>query len=130
MQSGLEAESAEFSDILQYNGTDSYRKLVDKSVAMLEWVSVFCPSARFLLKADEDMFINLPLLLEELRTMKSNHVIGNLQHGAIFDRMFCYEELALLVGGLFKLFCEERTSDAWSDEVVPGIRAWAVGDLA
>jgi len=44
---------------------------------------------------------------------------------AIFDRMHLHDELVFVLGGLFKRFATERTSDAWGREVLPGMRAWA-----
>ncbi|MCB9682939.1 MAG: hypothetical protein H6733_15850 [Alphaproteobacteria bacterium] len=46
------------------------------------------------------------------------------------DRMFLYEEFAMVVGGLFDRFATLRTGSAWSKDVVPAVRAWleAQGD--
>ncbi|KAK7506773.1 hypothetical protein BaRGS_00002248 [Batillaria attramentaria] len=46
----LQAEADKFGDIVQ-------------TMAMLHWTARFCPSARHLLKVDEDTFVNVPLLL-------------------------------------------------------------------
>jgi len=55
-----------YSDIIQANIIDSYTNLTLKSVAMLEWVDNYCNQAKFILKTDDDMFINIPKLLNFL----------------------------------------------------------------
>jgi hypothetical protein len=61
---GLNQEMALYDDIIQANFQDSYQNLTLKSMAMLEWTSSYCSKAEFLLKADDDMFINVDNLLE------------------------------------------------------------------
>lgn len=48
--------------------------------------------------------------------------------GALFDRMFCYEELNLVLSGIFRQFSELRASDRWGAELVPAMRAWVHGE--
>jgi len=45
--------------LMQADFTDNYRSLTNKTVAGLRWVREFCPSARFILKTDDDSF-NVP----------------------------------------------------------------------
>ena len=33
-----------------------------KSVMGLKWSAIFCPQAKFVLKTDDDIFVNVPLL--------------------------------------------------------------------
>ncbi|KAG8147714.1 hypothetical protein E2320_022627 [Naja naja] len=47
---------------------DTYRNLTLKTLAMLGWATTRCPTARFLLKAD-DMFLNLPALVRHLQQL-------------------------------------------------------------
>jgi hypothetical protein len=46
---------------------------------------------------------------------------------AIYDRMHLYEELCLVVAGLFQQWTILRCSDRWDDEVLPALRAWVSG---
>lgn len=45
----------------------------------------------------------------------------------LYDRIHLYEELCLIVAGLFKEFARIRTSAEWSDEVLPALQAWILG---
>jgi hypothetical protein len=57
-------ETALYKDVITANFQDSYQNLTLKSMAMLEWTSSHCSKAEYLLKADDDMFINVDNLLE------------------------------------------------------------------
>uniref|UniRef100_A0A8C6VC36 Hexosyltransferase n=1 Tax=Naja naja TaxID=35670 RepID=A0A8C6VC36_NAJNA len=61
-QAALEREAAEHGDLLQGRFADTYANLTLKTLAMLGWATTRCPTARFLLKADDDVFLNLPAL--------------------------------------------------------------------
>lgn len=57
---------------------------------------------------------------------------GMVKGGAeetLYDRMYCYEELVSLIGGLLARFAAERTADGWQDETMPAMRAWVSGSL-
>lgn len=41
---------------------------------------------------------------------------------ALYERMFLYEELQFILGGLFRSFAALRVSDAWSATVAPDMR--------
>ena len=71
---GLESET--HSDIVQVNITDEYRLLVNKSVAILHWVSTYCPQAQFLLKADDDTFNYLPNYVSYLQPLTGTAFVG------------------------------------------------------
>lgn len=60
-------ESTIFEDIVMVNFIDSYRNLTTKILVGLKWTHEYCPQARFVIKVDEDTFINVPLLTDLLR---------------------------------------------------------------
>jgi hypothetical protein len=60
----MELEMNLYDDILLANFKDSYKNLTLKTMAMLEWTSSYCSKADYLLKADDDMFINVGNLLK------------------------------------------------------------------
>jgi hypothetical protein len=64
MQRRLEGESAAYGDIVQKNFEDTYANLSLKSVAALDWVREHCSAAGFLLKIDDDVFVNTPALMQ------------------------------------------------------------------
>lgn len=53
-----------YNDIIRGRFVDSYNNLTLKTISMLEWVDQNCPKASFVLKTDDDMFINVPKLLQ------------------------------------------------------------------
>ena len=63
----IKAESRVHRDIIQEDFMDSYDNLTLKTVMGLKWVTSHCKRARFLLKTDDDMMINVPNLLRTLR---------------------------------------------------------------
>lgn len=66
----IQNENKIYKDIVQADFTDSYYNLTIKMILTLKWVSEYCPGARYLLKIDEDIFVNLPHLVEFLRVQK------------------------------------------------------------
>ncbi|GBP67836.1 Lactosylceramide 1,3-N-acetyl-beta-D-glucosaminyltransferase [Eumeta japonica] len=60
----LLAEDTLYGDLIRGRFVDSYSNLTLKSVSMLEWVDEYCPRVPRLLKTDDDMFINVPRLLD------------------------------------------------------------------
>uniref|UniRef100_A0A1B6CA38 Hexosyltransferase n=2 Tax=Clastoptera arizonana TaxID=38151 RepID=A0A1B6CA38_9HEMI len=64
IEAGISMESEMYGDIIQGKFVDSYDNLTLKTVSILEWVDNYCSHARFVLKTDDDMFINMPKLLE------------------------------------------------------------------
>lgn len=65
-QKQLERESAAKGDILQAAFQDSYRNLTLKTLSGLNWADKYCPIARYVLKTDDDVFVNVPELVAEL----------------------------------------------------------------
>ena len=59
IQSQIEEESRKHGDILQVEMDDSYRNLTRKSVAFLNWVNTNCPHVDFVMKIDDDGYINV-----------------------------------------------------------------------
>lgn len=59
----LSAENFMYGDLIRGHFIDSYNNLTLKTISTLEWVDTYCPKASFILKTDDDMFINVPKLL-------------------------------------------------------------------
>ncbi|KAK3729461.1 hypothetical protein RRG08_010117 [Elysia crispata] len=66
-QERVEWEAKIYGDIYQANYIDTYENLTLKSVSILKFLSSHCPDARYMAKVDDDMYLNVPLLLKELR---------------------------------------------------------------
>lgn len=60
----IKNENALYEDVVIANFVDSYNNLTLKTISILEWVDNYCNQAKFVLKTDDDMFINIPKLLD------------------------------------------------------------------
>ena len=79
IQKEIEKEYYRYGDIIEVNFQDSYRNLSLKSVAMLKWMDTYCKIAKFLLKTDDDVFINTNALLNDLHnSVHSRFTMGNI----------------------------------------------------
>lgn len=59
----LRDENKLYGDLIGARFLDSYNNLTLKTVSLLEWVDNYCNQINFILKTDDDMFINIPKLL-------------------------------------------------------------------
>uniref|UniRef100_A0A0K2U674 Hexosyltransferase n=1 Tax=Lepeophtheirus salmonis TaxID=72036 RepID=A0A0K2U674_LEPSM len=77
-------ESEKYKDILQGDFMDSYIYLSIKSLIILQWFVDKCPKSRYLLKTDDDVYINIKNLLDLTRTNQEKYLlIGSLICNAI-----------------------------------------------
>jgi len=67
VQDALLLESDMYGDIAQEDFVDSYRNLTYKAIMGLKWVSSYCMHAKFLLKSDDDIFVNIFSLVRHLQ---------------------------------------------------------------
>uniref|UniRef100_A0A182PZW5 Hexosyltransferase n=1 Tax=Anopheles farauti TaxID=69004 RepID=A0A182PZW5_9DIPT len=65
-QRAIENESRQHDDIVQGSFVDAYRNMTYKHVMALKWFVYHCPGARYVLKTDDDVFINTPVLYSAL----------------------------------------------------------------
>lgn len=72
MDDVIAAENYMYNDIIRGRFVDSYNNLTLKTISMLEWVDDNCPKASFILKTDDDMFINVPKLLQFVEKKQSD----------------------------------------------------------
>jgi hypothetical protein len=70
-QAALEFEAEQYHDIVQEDFQDTYHNLTYKGIAGLKWISYFCPHARFILKTDDDIFVNTFTLFRHLRSFEN-----------------------------------------------------------
>lgn len=74
----LKHEAETYGDIIQEDFIDTYVNLTIKITGALRWVSKYCSGVRYVLKADEDVFINIPNLIAVLRDLPSA-VLGRIE---------------------------------------------------
>lgn len=64
----LEKERVQNGDIVQGSFADTYANLTYKHMMGLKWAEQFCPHAKFIAKVDDDIYIDIYSLADELRT--------------------------------------------------------------
>ena len=68
-------------DILQWDFVDTYHNLTMKSIMTLKWASSSCPTTKFVVKMDDDVFFNVANLKKELKSLNYDiQVAGRFQH--------------------------------------------------
>ena len=64
----IKEESNNNHDIIQIDFKDSYANLTYKTITGLKWANDYCANAKYVMKTDDDMYVNtelLPLLLKQ-----------------------------------------------------------------
>ncbi|XP_003746216.1 beta-1,3-galactosyltransferase 1-like [Galendromus occidentalis] len=78
----LAEEIRAYGDVVQENFKDTYYNLALKSLAMIRYAAVFCPSVRHVLKVDDDVLLNAKKFLDDTAFLKESKTIwGKLAHG-------------------------------------------------
>ena len=71
VDAALAREVEHWGDIVQGDFTDSYRNLSYKNVMGALWAAEFCAQVEFVVKADDDMFVDLHLTLSLARRYRN-----------------------------------------------------------
>ena len=61
--------------------------------------------------------------------LKLPQVMSEGKDEVLYDRMFLYSELMLVITGLYRTFAEKRISGEWEQDVLPSLRRWIGGEL-
>jgi hypothetical protein len=72
VNSAIRHESKLYGDIVQNNFTDAYFNLTTKTIMGFRWVSTYCSNAKYTLKVDDDVVVNINRLLKFLNDISSN----------------------------------------------------------
>ena len=70
IQISLEEESQEYGDLVQGDFLDNYYNLSYKAIMGNLWVAEFCSQAQFVVKTDDDMYVDL----YEVHTLTRRHL--------------------------------------------------------
>ncbi|KAJ8982668.1 hypothetical protein NQ317_017658 [Molorchus minor] len=60
LQRDLENENDMYNDFVQGSFLDTYRNITYKHVMIFKYVIYHCPQAKYILKTDDDVFVNIP----------------------------------------------------------------------
>ncbi|NXS57530.1 B3GL1 acetylgalactosaminyltransferase, partial [Brachypteracias leptosomus] len=96
----VEDESILYGDIIRQDFVDNYENLTLKTIMAFQWATEFCPNARFLMKTDDDVFINPANLVKLLLKLNSSEniftgypLIDNFAYRGFYRRRYIsYEE--------------------------------------
>lgn len=69
-QKALYFEEEQYQDLVQEDFLDTYHNLTHKGVSALKWISHNCRQAVFVLKTDDDIFVNMYSLMRHLKRME------------------------------------------------------------
>ncbi|XP_034072652.1 lactosylceramide 1,3-N-acetyl-beta-D-glucosaminyltransferase A-like [Gymnodraco acuticeps] len=88
VQRALLQEDQTYGDLIQQDFLDTFHNLTAKLITQFHWVHDYCPQARFLMSADDDIFVHMPNLVKYLRQLLRNKSgvkdfwVGHVHRGA------------------------------------------------
>ncbi|XP_044290402.1 lactosylceramide 1,3-N-acetyl-beta-D-glucosaminyltransferase [Varanus komodoensis] len=86
MQRMLHMEDKLYGDLIQQDFLDTFYNLTHKLLMQFSWVNTFCPHAKFVMSADDDIFIHMPNLVAYLQNLSEvgvqNLWIGRVHRGS------------------------------------------------
>ena len=68
-QRRIDAEQAHYGDILQKDMPEGYRNITVKMVSGMEWATVHCSNAHYIMKVDIDTFVNVVGLISVISSI-------------------------------------------------------------
>lgn len=91
----IEDESILYGDIIRQEFLDTYNNLTLKTIMAFRWVTQFCPSARFFMKTDSDVFVNTGNLVKFLLNSNTSEnfitgypIIENHSHRGFYRKIY------------------------------------------
>ncbi|XP_067655528.1 beta-1,3-galactosyltransferase 5-like [Haliotis asinina] len=83
----IEEEAKLYHDIVQVNFTESYFNLTYKVLMAIKWAKQYCAKAAFIMKADEDSFIDIPRMTDVLLSVNmTNQIYGHFHYDDKVER--------------------------------------------
>lgn len=83
IESRIASENKQHDDVICGKFLDSYNNLTLKTVSILDWVNSNCPNAKFILKADDDSFINVQNIFKVISIHENDKksIYGRIGYG-------------------------------------------------
>ncbi|KAL3857930.1 hypothetical protein ACJMK2_012555 [Sinanodonta woodiana] len=73
VQKRLQIENDQHGDIVQGNFIDDYHNLTHKGVMGFKWISENCKNVKYVIKIDDDVFVNIFYLIETVLPVVEKH---------------------------------------------------------
>ncbi|KAM8934307.1 beta-1,3-galactosyltransferase 9 [Pelodytes ibericus] len=83
-QTEIVEESQTYKDVIEGSFLDDYHNETLKTIMIIQWVVTFCPNARFILKTDQNMFVNIKSLADHLLGLETHP--GDLYTGRVIHQ--------------------------------------------
>jgi hypothetical protein len=81
INSTIEVEEEKYSDMLMGSFYDVYRNMTYKHLMGYKWILEYCPNANFLLRVDDDVFVDIFQVIE---------LISSKEVNLESDSLYCY----------------------------------------
>ncbi|MDP2313006.1 MAG: hypothetical protein Q8P41_08880 [Pseudomonadota bacterium] len=82
-------------------------------------------------KEDREYSVTLKAPRIEIAGAKLPALVKSGDEGEVlYERMFLYEELHFILGGLFRAFATARCDEAWRERTLPDLRRWVAAGPA
>nr|XP_043900722.1 lactosylceramide 1,3-N-acetyl-beta-D-glucosaminyltransferase A [Solea senegalensis] len=84
VHSALLQEDQAYGDLIQQDFEDTFHNLTTKLILQFHWCHEYCPQARFLMSADDDIFVHMPNLVKWLRSQSGakDLWVGHVHRGS------------------------------------------------
>lgn len=66
----IKAEARKYGDILQFNFLENYYNITLKAISLLKWSYRHCGQSRYMVKTDDDVIVNMPMLYHLVQQQK------------------------------------------------------------
>jgi hypothetical protein len=70
-QKQLELEALQYKDMIQFGFREDYYNLTLKSIALLRWAHIKCIDSELIMKADDDIIVNVNQMMSNLKSFRS-----------------------------------------------------------
>jgi len=78
----LKTEEENYEDLVREDFIDSYQNLTLKTLGGMKWSAMYCPQTEWVMKTDDDMFINIRHLSQHLNSQENSKLImGCIKNG-------------------------------------------------
>jgi hypothetical protein len=108
VNSAIKQESSLYGDIVQTNFSDTYYNLTTKTMMGFRWVSTYCSNAKYVLKVDDDIVVNIKPLTSYLNALVKNETY---QTNSILCRYYEHAPVFRDNSSKFYLSKEEHVQD-------------------
>ena len=71
-------ENESYGDIVQENFIDTYRNLTYKAIMAVKWISKYCTHANYIVKVDDDVFVDTFKLTKHLAKYRKYGIAKNI----------------------------------------------------